>query len=120
MTAAAKLACIVAGVATWWAMYSFTNERCARSPRAVEFDPPMVTTPGVIQPWTATIYLFGGMALPLAPFYFYWTWPRLRFVMACYTVTSGLAFICYWLWPMKITRPSFAGDGIGEYLMRHV
>jgi membrane-associated phospholipid phosphatase len=117
---AAKIACVLAYFAAWWAIYLFTNERCARSERAVEFSPPMAQTPSVIQPWTAPIYLAAGLLLPLVPFRYYWSWPRLRFVLGCYAVTSALTFACYWLWPMKIVRPDFAGDSLGDRLMREV
>src|SRR5262249_34531326 len=74
--------------------------------------------PRIIQPWTAFLYVFGGLALPLLPFYYNWDWPRLRLVLACYALASALAFVCYWAWPLSIVRPSFEQPGLGDWLMR--
>jgi membrane-associated phospholipid phosphatase len=35
-------------------------------------------------------------------------------------MASCLAFACYWLWPVCIARPSYAGPGVGLWLMREV
>lgn len=117
---AAKLAAVAAYFKLWWAAYTLTNGYGVASPRAVQFTRPIDVVPELFQPWTAVIYVFAGMALPLVPFYFYRSWRRLGFVLAVYAVTSGIAFACYLLWPVAIARPPFDGPGVGRWLMREV
>jgi membrane-associated phospholipid phosphatase len=49
-----------------------------------------------------------------------WSWPKMRFVVACYTLSSALALTCYCVLPINIVRPSFDGPGLGCWLMRQV
>jgi membrane-associated phospholipid phosphatase len=116
----AKLAVIALFFTAWAFVYEFVNRRGADPARTIHLTRPLDRFPGIIQPWTAVIYVFGGLALPLLPFVFNWQWPRLRFVLACYALTSLLAFGCYWIWPLGIVRPAYQGDGFGEWLMRRV
>jgi membrane-associated phospholipid phosphatase len=104
----------------WYACYCFTNAWGSEPSRAIHLIRPCDLWPGMIQPWTAVVYVFGGFLLPLLPFYFNWAWPKLRFVLCCYTVCSLMAFLCYLLWPLSIVRPSFEGPGVGRWLMRQV
>ena len=116
----AKVVVIFFFFAAWSLIYDQVNEHSARPDRTIHLTRPVDRFPGIIQPWTAVIYVFGGIALPLLPFVYNWTWPRLRFVLTCYAVTSMLAFACYWLWPLGIVRPIFLGNSLGERLMRGV
>jgi membrane-associated phospholipid phosphatase len=116
----AKLAVIGVYFAVWWTVYAFTNSRTSDSARTVRFERPVDVFPDIIQPWTAVVYLGGGLALPLLPFLFNWSWPRVGFVLTCYAVASAVAFLCYWFWPVSIERPAFDGPGLGEWLMRTV
>jgi membrane-associated phospholipid phosphatase len=112
---------VVAGFfAAWWAIYTWTNARGSEPGRAIYFTRPCDLSPGIIQPWTAVVYLVGGLALPLLPFFYYRDWPRPFFVLACYAIASVLAFTCYLLWPVAIVRPAYDGTGFGDWLMRHV
>jgi membrane-associated phospholipid phosphatase len=115
-----KLAAVLLFFAAWIVLYDRTNQHGADPIRTIHLKRPLDQVPGIIQPWTAVIYVFGGLAMPLLPFAFNWTWPRLTFVLLCYTLTSLLAFTCYWLWPLGIIRPVYLGNGIGEQLMRGV
>jgi membrane-associated phospholipid phosphatase len=116
----AKVALIGVYFTVWWTVYEWTNRHGCEPGQGSYFLRPVDALPGIIQPWTAPLYLFGGLALPLLPFYYHWNWPGLRFVLACYAVTSALAFLCYWLWPVCILRPSHEGPGLGRWLMRQV
>lgn len=104
----------------WYAGYYFTNAWGSDPSRAIHWVRPCDLWPQLIQPWTAIVYVFGGFLLPLLPFYFNWTRPKLRFVLICYTLCSVLAFSCYLVWPLSIVRPSFEGPGLGRWLMRQV
>jgi membrane-associated phospholipid phosphatase len=115
-----KLAVILAFFAAWAILYDQTNRHGADPANTVRLTRPLDRFPGIIQPWTAVIYVFGGIALPVLPFLYNWSWPRLRFVLACYALSSLLAFACYWFWPLGMDRPSYRGDGLGDHLMRGV
>src|SRR5665213_1010921 len=104
----------------WYAGYFFTNAWGSEPSRAIHMVRPCDLWPEIIQPWTAIIYVFGGFFLPLLPCYYNWAWPKLRFVLVCYTICSVLAFSCYLVWPLSIDRPSFEGPGFGRWLMRQV
>src|SRR5205807_1003133 len=117
---AVRVLVVVCFFAAWWATYAWTNARGADPSRAVYLTPPRDLIPGILQPWTAVVYLAGGLALPLLPFFYYREWPRLRFVLAAYAIASALAFAGYLLWPLCIERPSYEGPGLGNWLMRHV
>jgi hypothetical protein len=120
LNSVARFFAVAGFFAAWWATYVWTNARGSEPGRAVYFARPCDLAPGIIQPWTAIIYLVGGLALPLLPFIYYRDWPRFRFVLACYAIASVLAFACYLLWPVAIVRPSYDGPGFGNWLMRHV
>jgi membrane-associated phospholipid phosphatase len=117
---AARLAVIAGYFAAWWCIYGHMNAHGADPVRTVHLTRPADLIPGIIQPWTAVVYLLGGIVLPLLPFIYNWSWPRLRFVLACYAITTSLAFACYWLWPVSIIRPAYEGPGLGQWLMREV
>jgi membrane-associated phospholipid phosphatase len=104
----------------WYTGYYFTNALGSEPSRAIHLVRPCDLWPAIIQPWTAIIYVFGGFVLPLLPCYYNWAWPKLRFVLFCYTICSVLAFSCYLVWPLSIVRPSFEGPGLGRWLMRQV
>lgn len=115
-----RLLVIGAYFVLWYAGYYFTNAWSSQPSRAIHMIRPCDLWPDIIQPWTAVVYVFGGFLLPLLPFYYNWAWPKLRFVLFCYTICSALAFTCYLAWPLSIVRPSFEGPGLGRWLMRQV
>jgi membrane-associated phospholipid phosphatase len=117
---AARLLVIAAYYLAWWVGYTLTNSYASDPGRTIRLARPYDVVPGVIQPWTAVVYVFGGLVLPLLPFYYNWDWPKLRFVLACYALSSALAFVCYCAWPVSIVRPPFDGLGLGDWLMRQV
>jgi membrane-associated phospholipid phosphatase len=116
----ARILVVVGFFAAWWAVYAWTNARGCESGRAIYLTRPCDEAPSIIQPWTAVVYLVGGLVLPLLPFCYYRDWPRLGFVLTCYTIASALAFACYVQWPVGIVRPPYDGSGFGNWLMRHV
>jgi hypothetical protein len=115
-----KVAAVAAFFTAWWWAYALLNARGVASPRAVSFAPPTAGAPELLLPWTAVLYVAGGVLLPLVPFYYYRTWPRVLLALAAYALASGAAFACYWLWPVGIERPTYAGPGVGLWLMREV
>ena len=117
---ALKVAAVLGFFAAWAILYDWLNHRGTDPARMIYGTRPLDRFPGIIQPWTAVVYVFGGLAMPLLPLAFHWTWPRLRRVLACYALTSLVAFVCYGLWPLGIVRPTYRGDGVGERLMRAV
>jgi membrane-associated phospholipid phosphatase len=117
---AARALVVAAYFMIWSATYHITNAHGSDPVQTVHLTRPCDLVPGIIQPWTAVLYLAGGLVLPLLPFAYNWSWPKLRFVLACYAVSSTLAFLCYWAWPLGIVRPSFEGPGLGNWLMRQV
>ena len=116
LQAALKLAVVLLFFAAWAILYDRFNHQGADPTRTIRLTRPIDRIAGITQPWTAVIYVFGGIALPLLAFWFHWEWARLRFVLACYTLTSLLAFACYWSWPLGIVRPDF----IDQLLTTHV
>lgn len=104
----------------WWKGYSYLNERGSDPARMILWTRPADVTPGIIQPWTAVVYVLVGSLLPLLPFWYYWNLRGVRFVLTAYCTASAIAFVCYWLWPVGIVRSTDRGDGIGPSLMRHV
>jgi hypothetical protein len=102
----------------WWTTYDLVNGYAAGEVRTIRLTPPRDYFPGVIQPWTFFVYFPGGLVLPALPFLYYRSWPRVGFVLACYTISSVIAFVCYCLWPLSIDRPAFDGSRLGESCMR--
>jgi membrane-associated phospholipid phosphatase len=117
---AARLLLIAVCFLVWGVLYGLTNAYAADPSRTIRLVRPYDVVPGIIQPWTAVVYVFGGLALPLLPFRYNWDWPKLRFVLACYALSAAVAFLCYCLWPVSIARPPFDGPGLGSWLMRQV
>ena len=117
---AAKLAVVAGFFAAWSILYDLANAHGSAPGRAVTFARPFDLLPGLLQPWTAVVYLVGGVALPLLPFCFHWRWPGIRFVLTCYTIAAGVTFAAYWLWPVRMDRPVFDAPGLGSRLMRWV
>ena len=116
-----QLAVIAAFFVIWSAVYDVINEHwLSAADRAIWFARPCDQFPGVIQPWTAAIYLVGGVALPLVPFFFHWRWAGIRFVLTCHTIAAGITFAVYWAWPVRMDRPVFNGPDVGCRLMRWV
>jgi membrane-associated phospholipid phosphatase len=101
----------------WFFVYDQVNRYVCDPVRTIHLPPPHQTLPSVIQPYSAIIYVFGGLTLPSVPFLYHWSWRGIRFVLCCYTLTSLLAFFCYWLWPLSMERPVYQGENIGELLM---
>ena len=119
-TSAAKVA-VVAGFFTLWAfVYGLINEWAYGSPRTAYFPSPREALPGVIQPWTAVIYVFGGFAAPVVSLMFNWPWPKLRFVLRTYAPASAVLFAALVTFPVGMHRPEYTGPGLDERLMRWV
>jgi hypothetical protein len=117
-TALAKVAAVAAFFALWTVCYKLTNEWGAVPGRAIHLTRPCDVWPGIIQPWTAVIYLFGGFLMPFLPFAYNRTWDRLGFVLTTYGMASSISFVAYALVPLSITRPPFPPTGVGNRLMR--
>ena len=115
-----KFAAVGVYFVIWWIGYTYSNDAGVLSAQVTHFTPPTVAAPFLFQPWTAIIYVLGGSAIPLLPFYYYWTWRRLATVLVSYAICSTIAVTCYLLWPVMITRPSYEGPGVGLWLMRKV
>jgi membrane-associated phospholipid phosphatase len=118
--AIAQVAVIGLFFAIWAVLYDATNQHGSEPSRAVHLTRPVDRFPGIIQPWTAFVYLPGGVLLPLLPFAFDRSWRWVRFVLTGYGVAALLAAACYLAWPLAMQRPPFAGDDPGERLMRLV
>jgi membrane-associated phospholipid phosphatase len=115
-----KLAVIAAFFSAWTGLYLWTN-LCGTCPgRAIHFDRPCDLWPGIIQPWTAVIYVFGGVLITLLPFLYHWQWEGIRFVLTAYAVSSAIAFFSYIVMPVNTMRPSFSTEGVGDWLMRWI
>jgi membrane-associated phospholipid phosphatase len=119
-TAVAKLLVIAGFFLVCSILYGLINEWAYHSPRTRYFRGPREDFPGVIQPWTALIYVFGGYVAPLIPFIYNWSWPRLRFVLLSYALASLVMFAIFLGVPVGMHRPEYAGAGLGERLMRGV
>jgi membrane-associated phospholipid phosphatase len=101
----------------WLWAYDMVNAFAADPVRTIHLTSPASVVPWIIQPWTAVIYILGGVIFPLVPFLYYPSWRGIAFVMACFTAASLMAFAVYWLWPVSMVRPEFAGGTLGERLM---
>jgi membrane-associated phospholipid phosphatase len=109
---------VVAGYfGLWFWVYDAVNAFSTDPVRTIHLTNPASIFPWIIQPWTAVIYILGGVVFPLAPFWYYPSWRGLVFVMACITASSLAAFVIYMAWPLSMVRPKFAGDTFGERLM---
>jgi membrane-associated phospholipid phosphatase len=114
---AAKLVLISAFFVLCSIIYGQINEWAFRSPRTRYFPSPREAFPGLIQPWTAIIYVCGGYAAPVLPFFFNWSWPRLRFVLQTYSLSSLIMFASFLAMPVGMRWPAYPGDSLGERLM---
>ncbi len=101
----------------WLWAYDAVNTFSADPVRTIHLTSPATVFPWIIQPWTAVIYILGGVVFPLAPFLYYPTWRGILFVMACFTASSLVAFAIYGAWPVSMVRPEFTGGTLGERLM---
>lgn len=119
-TALVQAAIVVLFFALWLAIYKFFNNFNAQPGRAIRLTRPVDVWQGIIQPWTAIIYVLLGYPIVFWPFVFNWRWPDFRFVMATYALSSAIGFAAYWPFPLAIGRPPFDGAGVGNWLMRHV
>jgi membrane-associated phospholipid phosphatase len=109
---------VVAGFfGLWLWAYDAVNAFVADSVRTIHLTNPASVFPWIIQPWTAVIYMIGGVIFPLVPFLYYRSWRGIAFVMACVTAASLMSFAIYWAWPVSMVRPAFAGGTVGERLM---
>ena len=113
-----QVAIVLIYVVIWIQIYNSINEISTTSLRTASFVPPLQKFPWLFQPWTGVIYFFGvflSLILPL-----FWNWSRRSFtlVMGANAISSGIAFITYLLWPVRMIRPDFQGPGPGLVLMR--
>jgi membrane-associated phospholipid phosphatase len=112
-----KAAVVAAFFGLWLCAYDAVNAFAADPVRTIHLTSPGSIFPWIIQPWTAVIYIIGGVIFPLVPFLYYRSWRGMAFVMACVTASSLMAFAIYWAWPVSMVRPKFAGGTLGERLM---
>jgi membrane-associated phospholipid phosphatase len=112
-----KAVVVVGYFGLWLTAYDAINAFSSDPVRTIHLTSPRSVFPGIIQPWTAMIYLIGGVILSLVPFWYYRSWRGIAFVMACMTVSSLLSFAVYWTWPVSMVRPEFTGSAVGERLM---
>lgn len=113
-----KMAAVAGYYVVWWSVYDTVNGYVTDPVRTVRLASPASVLPCVIQPWTAVIYVTGGLIFPAVPFLYHLrSWRGVATAMARVTVTSLLSFTIYWLWPLSIVRPQFAGETLGERLM---
>jgi len=115
-----KAAVVVGFFSLWLWAYDLVNAFAADPVRTIHLTSPASVFPWIIQPWTAVIYIAGGVIFPLVPFLYYRSWRGIAFVMACVMASSLIAFAIYWAWPVSMVRPEFAGETLGERLMRWV
>lgn len=101
----------------WFFVYDQINQYVSDPVRTIHLRSPLQSIPWIIQPYSAIVYVFGGLTLPALPFLYYRTWRDIQFVLCCYTLTSLLAFACYLAWPVSIVRPEYQGKNLGEWLM---
>jgi membrane-associated phospholipid phosphatase len=104
----------------WLLAYDAVNAFAADPDRTIHLTRPSAVFPWIIQPWTAVIYILGGLLFPLAPFLYYRSWRGTAFVISCFVAGSLLSFATYLAWPLSMVRPEFTGSSLGEQLMRWV
>jgi membrane-associated phospholipid phosphatase len=112
-----KVAAIAGFFALWSWTYDVVNAFASDPVRAIQLTNPASVFPWIVQPWTAVIYILGGVIFPLAPFVCYPSWRGIALVMARFTASSLMAFAVYLAWPVSMVRPEFAGNALGERLM---
>jgi membrane-associated phospholipid phosphatase len=117
LVVAAKVASVAAFFLVCSFVYGVINEWAIHSTRTKYFRSPRDAFPAVIQPWTAVVYVFGGYAAPMLPFFYHWSWPRLRFVLQTYLLASLMMFAVFLIFPVGMHRPEYAGVSLGERLM---
>ena len=101
----------------WFWVYDAVNTFSADPVRTIHLTSPATVFPWIIQPWTAVIYILGGVVFALAPFLYYPTWRGILFVMVCFAASSLVAFAIYGAWPVSMVRPGFTGGTLGERLI---
>src|SRR5258708_711781 len=55
----------------WLWAYDAVNTFAANPARTIHLTSPASVFPWIIQPWTAVIYILGGVTFPLVPFLYY-------------------------------------------------
>jgi membrane-associated phospholipid phosphatase len=111
-------AAVIAGFFGLWSWtYDLINAFAADPIRTIHLTSPAAILPWIIQPWTAVIYILGGVIFASVPFLYYPSWRGITFVMACFATGSMMAFAIYWAWPVSMVRPEFAGGTLGERMM---
>ena len=113
-----QMATILVFGITWLMIYDFTSRMGMDSPRTMSFVPPTQKYPWLFLPWTGIVYFFGGFLSVILPFFWNWSRRNFFFVIASNAIASGIAFITYVLYPLKIVRPHFQGSDFGLHLMR--
>jgi len=113
-----KAAVVALYFGLWLWSYDAVNAFAADPVRTIHLTSPASVFPWIIQPWTAVIYVIGGVIIfPLVPFFYYRSWRGIALVMTCDTASSLISFAIYWAWPVSMVRPEFAGGTLGERLM---
>ncbi len=102
----------------WWSAYDVVNGYATDPVRTIRLTSPASVFPQIIQPWTAVVYIAGGLIFPSIIFLYHLkTWSGIASAMVRITATTVLSFSVYLAWPISIVRPVFAGETLGERLM---
>src|SRR5262249_49353288 len=120
MQAFLKAAVVGGFFGLWLLAYDAVNAFAVDPIRTIRLTSPGTIFPWIIQPWTAVIYVAGGLIFPFVPFLYHRSWRGTTFVMVCVTASSLIAFAIYCAWPVSMIRPEYAGGTVGERLMRLV
>ena len=101
-----KVVVVASFFGLWVWAYDAVNTFSANPVRTIHLTSPATVFPWIIQPWTAVIYILGGVVFPSAPFLYYRTWRGILFVMACFTASSLFAFAIYGRGQSRWSAPS--------------
>jgi hypothetical protein len=116
----AKVVVVFGFFGVWLWAYDAVNAFASDPVRTIHLTSPASVLPWIIQPWTAVIYIVGGVAFALVPFVYHGSWRGIGFVIVCFTASTLMAFFIYWAWPVSMVRPEFAGGTLGERLLNWV
>lgn len=116
-----KMVVVVLFAAFWWLAYNALNSWNASPNRAIYLSPrPCDIWPGLIQPASASIYVGFTAILLVWPLILSWETKAFRNLLAMITIGSLIGFLTFAAWPLNMRRPEFAGNTIGESIMRAV
>ena len=116
-----KALLVVFLAAAWWFVYSSLNAFNAQPQRAVYLKArPADYWPWIIQPASAIVYVGLAAVLLIWPLALSWRGRAFWEFVAMVVIGTAIGFAIFAIWPLNIRRPEFAGQRIGEALMRTV